>query len=165
MFSQAVRLEAHRRANIVFSTPASTHVTMLDKAFAASITPSHCAYAVPAHFLQPCALMRCAYGAAAMTCCAIPHAAAVVAAAAVPASLLLSCPATAMCVYSCLFMRFAWMVQPRNYLLLACHASNETVQLYQLSRWVAHYTQLHTVFEQPYPLRMCGCVVPLLHGR
>ncbi|KAJ4973138.1 hypothetical protein NE237_006312 [Protea cynaroides] len=41
----------------------------------------------------------------------------------------------AMCVYSALFMRFAWMVQPRNYLLLACHASNETVQLYQLSRW------------------------------
>eukprot|EP00882_Tetradesmus_deserticola_P019123 GHRQ01020571.1.p1 GENE.GHRQ01020571.1~~GHRQ01020571.1.p1 ORF type:complete len:143 (+),score=39.11 GHRQ01020571.1:116-544(+) len=41
---------------------------------------------------------------------------------------------SAMCVYSCLFMRFAWMVQPRNYLLLACHASNETVQLYQLSR-------------------------------
>jgi hypothetical protein len=40
-----------------------------------------------------------------------------------------------MCVYSCLFMRFAWMVQPRNYLLLACHASNETVQLYNLSRW------------------------------
>jgi hypothetical protein len=42
-----------------------------------------------------------------------------------------------MCVYSCHFMRFAWMVQPRNYLLLACHASNETVQLYQLSRWYA----------------------------
>ncbi|XP_058091183.1 mitochondrial pyruvate carrier 1 isoform X2 [Magnolia sinica] len=41
----------------------------------------------------------------------------------------------AMCVYSGLFMRFAWMVQPRNYLLLACHVSNETVQLYQLSRW------------------------------
>ncbi|KAH7660171.1 Mitochondrial pyruvate carrier protein [Dioscorea alata] len=40
----------------------------------------------------------------------------------------------AMCVYSGLFMRFAWMVQPRNYLLLVCHASNETVQLYQLSR-------------------------------
>uniref|UniRef100_A0A0D9X7S3 Mitochondrial pyruvate carrier n=1 Tax=Leersia perrieri TaxID=77586 RepID=A0A0D9X7S3_9ORYZ len=40
----------------------------------------------------------------------------------------------AMCVYSGLFMRFAWMVQPRNFLLLACHASNETVQLYQLSR-------------------------------
>nr|GMC97947.1 mitochondrial pyruvate carrier 1-like [Ipomoea batatas]GME01853.1 mitochondrial pyruvate carrier 1-like [Ipomoea batatas] len=42
---------------------------------------------------------------------------------------------SAMCVYSALFMRFAWMVQPRNYLLLACHASNECVQLYQLSRW------------------------------
>lgn len=42
---------------------------------------------------------------------------------------------SAMCVYSGLFMRFAWMVQPRNYLLLACHASNETVQLYQFSRW------------------------------
>ncbi|XP_061952468.1 mitochondrial pyruvate carrier 1 isoform X1 [Populus nigra] len=41
----------------------------------------------------------------------------------------------AMCVCSALLMRFAWMVQPRNYLLLACHASNETVQLYQLSRW------------------------------
>uniref|UniRef100_A0A0C9QXP5 Mitochondrial pyruvate carrier n=1 Tax=Wollemia nobilis TaxID=56998 RepID=A0A0C9QXP5_9CONI len=43
----------------------------------------------------------------------------------------------AMCVYSGLFMRFAWMVQPRNYLLLGCHASNETVQLYQLSRWAS----------------------------
>ncbi|GAB4845748.1 pyruvate transporter mpc1 [Ancistrocladus abbreviatus] len=41
---------------------------------------------------------------------------------------------TAMCIYSGLFMRFAWMVQPRNYLLLACHASNEVVQLYQLCR-------------------------------
>lgn len=43
--------------------------------------------------------------------------------------------AAAMCIYSALFMRFAWMVQPRNYLLLACHVSNESVQLYQLSRW------------------------------
>ncbi|KAL3690128.1 hypothetical protein R1sor_016437 [Riccia sorocarpa] len=41
----------------------------------------------------------------------------------------------AMCIYSALFMRFAWMVQPRNYLLLACHAANETVQLYQFNRW------------------------------
>ncbi|ONI08025.1 hypothetical protein PRUPE_5G153900 [Prunus persica] len=50
----------------------------------------------------------------------------------------------AMCVYSALFMRFAWMVQPRNYLLLACHVSNETVQLYQLSRWArgqGYFTQ------------------------
>jgi mitochondrial pyruvate carrier 1 len=48
--------------------------------------------------------------------------------------------AAAMCIYSCLFMRFAWMVQPRNYILLACHASNETVQLYQFSRWYRWYS-------------------------
>ncbi|KAL2581805.1 hypothetical protein GLYMA_15G246900v4 [Glycine max] len=40
----------------------------------------------------------------------------------------------AMCVYSTLFMRFAWMVQPHNYLLFAYHASNEIVQLYHFSR-------------------------------
>lgn len=43
-----------------------------------------------------------------------------------------------LCVYSLLFMRFAWMVQPRNYLLLACHASNEGAQLYQLSRKIKY---------------------------
>ncbi|KAI3841928.1 hypothetical protein MKX03_007966 [Papaver bracteatum] len=48
----------------------------------------------------------------------------------------------ALCVASMLLMRFAWMVQPRNYLLLACHASNETVQLYQLSRWAQHHGYL-----------------------
>lgn len=41
-------------------------------------------------------------------------------------------------VYSLLFMRFAWMVTPRNYLLLACHAANESVQLYQLQRKLRH---------------------------
>ena len=40
-----------------------------------------------------------------------------------------------MCVYSCLFMRFAWEIQPRNYILRACHASNECVQLNQMRRW------------------------------
>ncbi|KAK7855711.1 mitochondrial pyruvate carrier 1 [Quercus suber] len=43
---------------------------------------------------------------------------------------------TVMCVYSALFMRFAWMVRPRNLHLLALHAANESVQLYQLSRWL-----------------------------
>ncbi|KAK4365500.1 hypothetical protein RND71_016858 [Anisodus tanguticus] len=52
-----------------------------------------------------------------------------------PPEMISSNMTSAMCVYSALFMRFAWMVQPRNYLLLACHASNESVQLYQLSRW------------------------------
>ena len=27
------------------------------------------------------------------------------------------------------------MVRPRNYLLMGCHAANESVQLYLLSRW------------------------------
>jgi len=37
-------------------------------------------------------------------------------------------------IYSALFMRFAWMVQPRNYLLLACHIANESAQMTQLYR-------------------------------
>lgn len=63
-----------------------------------------------------------------------------------PPSTLRSCLAhlpaahAAMCIYSCLFMRFAWMVKPRNYLLLACHASNETVQLTQMYRWYSWYS-------------------------
>ncbi|KAI9009662.1 hypothetical protein BC832DRAFT_552111 [Gaertneriomyces semiglobifer] len=43
---------------------------------------------------------------------------------------------TALTFYSLLFMRFAWMVQPRNYLLLACHATNEACQLVQGYRFV-----------------------------
>ncbi|KAI3656791.1 hypothetical protein MP638_004168, partial [Amoeboaphelidium occidentale] len=45
---------------------------------------------------------------------------------------------TALCIYSLLFMRFAWMVKPRNLLLLSCHATNETLQLIQLSRFVKY---------------------------
>jgi len=41
----------------------------------------------------------------------------------------------ALCVYSGLFMRFAWMVQPRNHLLFACHFTNEACQLIQLGRY------------------------------
>ena len=41
-----------------------------------------------------------------------------------------------MIVYSGLFMRFAWMVRPRNYLLLACHATNEAAQLVQMGRYL-----------------------------
>ena len=43
-----------------------------------------------------------------------------------------------LCAYSALFMRFAWMVTPRNYLLLSCHVCNEAVQGYQLSRALRH---------------------------
>ncbi|GAB5362560.1 hypothetical protein AAMO2058_000807900 [Amorphochlora amoebiformis] len=48
---------------------------------------------------------------------------------------VISVPMTsALCVYSALFMRFAWLVQPRNYLLFACHFFNEGAQLTQLMR-------------------------------
>lgn len=42
----------------------------------------------------------------------------------------------AMCVYSATFMRFAWVVIPRNMLLFACHMTNEAAQLYQGSRYL-----------------------------
>ncbi|KAG0302941.1 pyruvate transporter mpc1 [Linnemannia gamsii] len=45
----------------------------------------------------------------------------------------------ALTVYSLLFMRFAWMVQPRNYLLFACHATNETAQLIQGYRYINYH--------------------------
>jgi hypothetical protein len=35
----------------------------------------------------------------------------------------------ALSMYSILFMRFAWAVQPRNYLLFACHFANEGAQV------------------------------------
>ena len=37
----------------------------------------------------------------------------------------------ALCCYSGVFMRFAYMVQPRNWLLAACHFTNECAQLTQ----------------------------------
>ncbi|XP_078372544.1 mitochondrial pyruvate carrier 1-like [Oculina patagonica] len=45
---------------------------------------------------------------------------------------------SALCIYSLLFMRFAWKVQPRNMLLFACHFSNEVCQLTQLGRFVKY---------------------------
>ncbi|XP_038076925.1 mitochondrial pyruvate carrier 1-like protein [Patiria miniata] len=44
----------------------------------------------------------------------------------------------ALCIYSALFMRFAWMVKPRNSLLFACHFTNECAQIGQLGRWFKH---------------------------
>ncbi|CAM9428693.1 unnamed protein product [Ectocarpus fasciculatus] len=40
--------------------------------------------------------------------------------------------------YSGLFMRFAWAVQPRNYLLFACHSFNVAAQVNQLRRSVEY---------------------------
>lgn len=39
-------------------------------------------------------------------------------------------------VYSGFFVRFAWMVQPRNYILASCHTANVCAQSNQLRRWV-----------------------------
>ncbi|CAE6471969.1 unnamed protein product [Rhizoctonia solani] len=46
---------------------------------------------------------------------------------------------TALASYSMVFMRFAWRVQPRNYLLFACHATNATAQTAQLARFVNYW--------------------------
>ncbi|KAJ3665748.1 hypothetical protein Zmor_001227 [Zophobas morio] len=42
----------------------------------------------------------------------------------------------ALCLYSAMFMRFAWKVKPQNMLLFACHITNETAQLIQLTRFI-----------------------------
>lgn len=43
---------------------------------------------------------------------------------------------TALCCYSLTFMRFAYKVQPRNWLLFACHVTNEVAQLIQGGRLI-----------------------------
>ncbi|KAL4708822.1 hypothetical protein ACJJTC_019338 [Scirpophaga incertulas] len=48
----------------------------------------------------------------------------------------------ALSLYSLMFMRFAWRVQPRNMLLFACHFTNECAQLTQGARFINyHYIQ------------------------
>ncbi|KAJ2073136.1 pyruvate transporter mpc1 [Coemansia sp. S100] len=54
---------------------------------------------------------------------------------------------TALTFYSLLFMRFSWMVRPRNYLLFACHATNEVAQLVQLYRFVDYNGGLGKVLK------------------
>jgi hypothetical protein len=46
---------------------------------------------------------------------------------------------TALACYSMVFVRFAWMVKPRNYLLFACHATNATAQTIQEVRFVNYW--------------------------
>ncbi|XP_037027244.1 mitochondrial pyruvate carrier 1 [Bradysia coprophila] len=45
----------------------------------------------------------------------------------------------ALCLYSAVFMRFAWKVQPRNLLLFACHITNFSAQGLQGSRFVTYH--------------------------
>ncbi|XP_027731259.1 mitochondrial pyruvate carrier 1-like protein [Vombatus ursinus] len=44
----------------------------------------------------------------------------------------------ALILYSLAFMRFAYRVQPRNWLLLSCHATNVLAQSLQARRYVQH---------------------------
>ncbi|XP_023079361.1 mitochondrial pyruvate carrier 1 isoform X2 [Piliocolobus tephrosceles] len=44
----------------------------------------------------------------------------------------------ALCCYSLAFMRFAYKVQPRNWLLFACHVTNEVAQLIQGGRLIKY---------------------------
>ncbi|XP_036038637.1 mitochondrial pyruvate carrier-like protein [Onychomys torridus] len=46
---------------------------------------------------------------------------------------------TALVLYSMAFMRFAYRVQPRNYLLMACHFTNVVAQSIQGCRYMKHY--------------------------
>ena len=41
-------------------------------------------------------------------------------------------------LYSLLFMRFGWMVQPRNYLLMSVHVVNEAAQLNLMQKKLRH---------------------------
>lgn len=45
----------------------------------------------------------------------------------------------ALVLYSCVFMRFAWKVQPRNMLLFACHLTNASAQSIQGGRFLAYH--------------------------
>lgn len=38
-----------------------------------------------------------------------------------------------------MFMRFAWVVKPRNMLLFACHFTNEGAQLIQMTRFINYH--------------------------
>lgn len=42
-------------------------------------------------------------------------------------------------VYSTTFARFAWMVKPRNLLLLACHLTNISAQSVQAGRYINYH--------------------------
>ncbi|KAJ0177989.1 hypothetical protein K1T71_006862 [Dendrolimus kikuchii] len=45
----------------------------------------------------------------------------------------------ALTLYSLMFMRFAWRVNPRNLLLLSCHFANECAQLVQGARFINYH--------------------------
>ena len=48
-------------------------------------------------------------------------------------------------VYSCLFMRFAWMIKPRNLFNMSAHFCNASVQAYLFSKKMAFNRNQNTV--------------------
>lgn len=55
---------------------------------------------------------------------------------------------SALTLYSMVFMRFAWKVQPRNLLLLACHVTNAGAQLTQGYRYLDYHYGGRQQFDQ-----------------
>ena len=51
-----------------------------------------------------------------------------------PADIISEKMTATMFIYSCLFMRFAYKVQPRNWMLFSCHFSNCCAQSYLMAR-------------------------------
>jgi len=45
----------------------------------------------------------------------------------------------ALCIYSCVFARYALAVSPKNYLLFACHVVNGTAQFTQGYRYLNYH--------------------------
>uniref|UniRef100_A0A663MU03 Mitochondrial pyruvate carrier n=1 Tax=Athene cunicularia TaxID=194338 RepID=A0A663MU03_ATHCN len=67
----------------------------------------------------------------------------------------------ALCCYSLTFMRFAYKVQPRNWLLFACHLTNEVAQLIQGGRLIK-YRQVMLFKRASHKLMALGILlVPL----
>lgn len=46
---------------------------------------------------------------------------------------------SALVLYSCVFMRFAWKVKPQNMLLFACHFTNASAQTVQGGRFIGYH--------------------------
>ncbi|XP_013385800.1 mitochondrial pyruvate carrier 1 isoform X2 [Lingula anatina] len=61
---------------------------------------------------------------------------------------------TALFIYSALFMRFAWKVQPRNLLLFACHFTNDCAQLTQGGRFINYHYIMTDEEREEYLLKL-----------
>ncbi|XP_059149510.1 mitochondrial pyruvate carrier 1-like [Physella acuta] len=77
----------------------------------------------------------------------------------------------ALSIYSCLFMRFAWKVIPRNLLLLSCHFTNEVAQLTQGARFINYHYYMTDEDRKKYHAQFVDQVVhenpgefPLVHA-